>query len=400
MIHQMHGIDARQWRDKIMNDVIGNEPVIDGEEIADGIIKWIEIESPSDDKEAVNRMADFVEAQCNDIGLDTERTPGEDGWADLIRARSPGDDHSQPGILVISHIDTVHPIGTKDGDNKIRRDGDKLYGPGTYDMKAGAYLAVYSYRHLIRKGGKNKLPVTFMFIPEEEVGSPYTRKIIEQEASNSKYVLVTEPARDGGKVVVARKGVARFVLKATGQPAHAGAKHEDGRSAIKEIAKQIIAIEEMTDYDRGTTFNVGLIEGGTGVNVVPRECRIEVDMRVLDETEGERMTQKIYELQSHDQDVTLEIEGGMNRPAYGLTERSRELFDVARTASLEHGLDLQYTDITGGGSDGNFTGAMGVPTLDGLGADGAGAHTLFEHILVSSLKPRAQTWVKMLERLE
>lgn len=383
-----------------MDPHAANEPIIDAEEIVEGFREWVELESPTDDREAVNVMADLVERQCADFGLVTERTAGEDGWGDLIRARSPGHDGSERGVLVLCHIDTVHPIGTKDGDNSIRREGDKLYGPGTYDMKAGAYLALYAYRHLIRKGGESRLPVTFMFMSEEEVGSPFTRKHIEAEARRAKYALVTEPARDGGKAVVARKGVGRFVIEATGQPAHAGAKHEEGRSAIREMARQIVAIEDMTDYERGVTFNVGMISGGTGVNVVPRECRIELDMRVLNAADGEEMTKRIHDLKPYDPDVTLKIEGGMNRPPYEMTPQSEALFNIAREASLEHGFDFQHTTVTGGGSDGNFTAALGVPTLDGMGADGAGAHTLFEHVLVSSLKPRAETWVKLFERLE
>ncbi len=376
-----------------------NEPEIDGEAIARGIQEWVEIESPTHDAAAVNRMVDRVQAECEAMGMDVERTPGEDGWGDLLRARvdgrSPG-----PGILVLSHLDTVHPVGTRDGDNRIRREGDKLYGPGIYDMKAGAYLALWSYRYLSRLDRLPNLPVTFMFIPEEEVGSPYTRKHIEAEARNAKYVLVTEPARDGGRIVVARKGVGRFVLKTTGRPAHSGARHQDGRSAIKEMARQILDIEALTDYERGVTFNVGLIEGGTGVNVVPRECRVEVDMRVVSEADAAEFERRIHALRPHDPDVTLTIEGGMNRPPYGMSEATQALYEVARAASAEHGLDLQYTPLTGGGSDGNFTGAMGIPTLDGMGADGHGAHALDEHILVSSLAPRARTWVKLLERLE
>jgi glutamate carboxypeptidase len=382
-----------------MNNSRTNEPKIDGEEIVQGIIEWVELESPSHERDAVNKMADKVADQCRAVGLEVERTPGEDGWGDLIRARGAGQREGEPGILVLSHIDTVHPIGTKEGDNKLRREGDKLYGPGTYDMKAGAYMAFYAYKHLVRLGEKPNLPVTFMFIPEEEVGSPYTRKHTEAEAAKAKYVLVTEPARDGGKVVVARKGVAGFTMKATGQPAHAGAKHEDGRSAIKEIARQILDIEALTDYERGVTLNVGLINGGTGVNVVPRECFIKIDMRVVSAEDGVEFEQKIHALTPYDPDVSLEIGGGMSHPPYPMNEKIEALFETARAASLEHGLDLQYTNLTGGGSDGNFTGAMGVPTLDGMGADGAGAHTLFEHILVSSLAPRAQTWVKLLQRL-
>ncbi len=383
-----------------MHDTSGkpaNQPEIDAEDIAQGITDWVEIESPTHDRAAVNRMADHVQAACEALGLTIERRPGEDGFGDLVAAHTP--DRDGKGILVLSHLDTVHPIGTKDGDNPIRRDGDKLYGPGSYDMKAGAYLAYYAFRHLQRCGEAPRLPVTFMFVPEEEVGSPYSRKYIEAAARNAKYVLVTEPARDGGKVVVARKGVGRFVMRAEGRPSHSGARHQDGRSAIKEIARQILAVEALTDYDRGVTFNVGLIQGGTGVNVVPRECQMEIDMRVVTAEDGESFTRRILEFAPHDDDVTLQITGGMNRPPFEVSDANLALFETARAASLEHGLDLQYTPITGGGSDGNFTGALGVATLDGMGADGAGAHTLHEHILVSSLGPRARTWVKLFQRL-
>ena len=373
---------------------------LDGERIAKGIGEWVSIESPTHDRDAVNAMADHVQAECQAVGLEVERTPGEDGWGDLVRARTGGARNGEKGILVLSHIDTVHPIGTKDGDNRIRREGDKLHGPGIHDMKAGAYLAYCAYARLVGLGGKPTLPVTFMYVPEEEIGSPYSRKYIEEEARRAKYVLVPEPSRDGGKAVVARKGVARFVIKATGRPAHSGGQHEDGRSSIKELARQIIAIEAMTDYQRGITFNVGLINGGTGVNVVPRECEMEIDMRAVSMADGEEFCARIHGLGPNDPDVSLEITGGMNRPPFELTEATKGLFEFARAVSLEHDFDLQYTSISGGGSDGNFTAALGVATLDGMGADGFGAHTLDEHILVSSLAPRARTWMKLLERLD
>ena len=382
------------------SDSLPNEPQIDTEEMIRNIIEWVELESPTNDAAAVNRMADKVVSECEDLGLNIERIPGEEGWGDLVIARSNDVNSDQPGILVLTHIDTVHPVGTKGGENPIRREGDKLYGPGSYDMKAGAYMSTYAYRYLQRLGREPNLPVTFMFMSEEEVGSPFSRKHIEAEAVKAKYVLVSEPARDGGKVVVARKGVADFVMRATGRPSHAGSMHADGRSAIKEIARQILEVEEMTDYERGVTFNAGMITGGTGINVVPRECEVHIDMRVTTQEDGEEFCTKLLNRKSHDPDVTIEIKGGMNRPPYQMTEGGKALFEFARDACLEHGLELQYTPITGGGSDGNYSGAMGIPTLDGMGVDGAGAHTLDEHILISSLVPRTQMWIKMFERLE
>ncbi|MBO6559532.1 MAG: M20 family metallopeptidase [Nisaea sp.] len=376
-----------------------NTPKIEPEEILDGILDWVEAESPTTDAAAVNKVADKVQGLYAGLGLAIERTAGRDGYGDIIRARTENAS-GEKGILVLCHIDTVHPVGVKEGELKIRREGDEVYGPGIYDMKSGAYLPYYAYRHLQRLGRTTRLPVTFLYVSEEEVGSPISQEIIEEEGRKAKYVLVTEPARDGGKVVVSRKGVGRFVMKITGRPAHAGAKHEDGRSAISELANQIKAIDAMVDYERGITTNVGLISGGTAVNVVARDVVAEIDLRVLTKEDGEEMTAKMLALKAQNPDVTVEVTGGMNRPPFEATPESLKLFEHARKCAAEAGLELEATVTTGGGSDGNFTAALGVPTLDGLGADGAGAHTLEEKIYFSSLEPRAKMWVRLLETLE
>ena len=377
---------------------LSNAPSVDTDEILDGILEWVEMETPTLETDAVNKLADRVEAQFAGLGLAIERTPGRDGFGDLIRARTDPED-TRPGILVLCHIDTVHPLGTKAEDLVVRREGDKMYGPGIYDMKAGAYLPYYAYRHMQRLGATSQLPITFLYVSEEEVGSPISREVIEAEAAKAKYVLVTEPARDGGKVVTTRKGVGRFEMAITGRPSHAGAQHPAGRSAIREMARQILEIEAMTDYERGVTTNVGLISGGTAVNVVPRECSVEVDLRVVTEEDGEVFTAAILDRKAQDPDVEINVTGGMNRPPFERNEGINALFEHARQCAAEIGLELESTIVTGGGSDGNFTAAMGVPTLDGLGADGAGAHTLEEHILISSLAPRTKMWVRMLETL-
>src|SRR3546814_603670 len=255
-------------------------------------------------------------------------------------------------------------------------------------MRAGAYLPYYAGRHRKRLGRSHGLPVTFLYVSEEEVGSPTSRAVIEREARQAKYVLVTEPARDGGKIVTARKGTAGFTVKITGRPAHAGARHEDGRSAVKELAHQILEIEGYTDYARGITTNVGVVQGGSGVNGVPREATARVDVRVVTAADGEEMTARMLNLRPRDPDVAIEVEGGMNRPPYERTAAVDTLFTQAQALAAKAGMDLQSTTLTGGGSDGNFTAALGVPTLDGLGADGEGAHTLTEQLSPSSLGPR------------
>ena len=375
-----------------------NVPRIDAEEILAGVLEWVGIESPTHDAAAVNRMADRVQHDMGSIGAHVERIPGIDGFGDLLKTRTPwGGDG--PGILVLSHIDTVHPVGSLEEVLPVRREDDRVYGPGIYDMKGGAYLAYYAYRHLVRLGAETPLPITFLYIPEEEVGSPTSREIIEREALNNKYVLVTEPAREGGKIVTARKGVADFHLTVKGRPAHAGARHEDGRSAIKEMAKQILRLEEMTDYERGITFNVGMIDGGTGINVVPAQCTAHVDMRVPDEATEAEMCERVLGLTAFDPDVELEVTGGMNRPPYNKDEKITALFEHAKTLAAEIGFELEDVVKTGGGSDGNFTAAIGVPTLDGLGADGYGAHSDYEHIYFSSLEPRARLMLRLFQTL-
>ena len=292
-----------------------NIPSIDGEEILEEILRWVDIESPSHDADAVNLMADHVQEAVDLLGLDIERTPGRDGFGDILTARTPWGG-SGPGILVISHLDTVHSIGTKEKQLKIRREGDKVYGPGIYDMKAGAYIALYAMRHIVRSSEETPLPVTFMYIPEEEVGSPTSRDKIVDLAKKSKYVLVTEPAREGGKIVTARNGRLQFTVKVTGRPSHAGSRHMDGRSAIKEMAKQILHMEELTDYGRARTCSVGTIHGGTIPNVIPFECEVTVDIRVPDVEAQQEMLDFFEELKPFDTDCELEVIGGIDRPPY------------------------------------------------------------------------------------
>jgi glutamate carboxypeptidase len=381
-----------------MNDAKSNLPKLDAEEILAGILRWVEVETPSHDGKAVNRLVDQVEQAMSLLGTRIVRTPGRDGFGDVLKARTPwGGD--KPGILVLSHLDTVHPTGSIDGVLKVRRDGDKVYGPGIYDMKAGAYIAHHALRHLIREGKETPLPITFVYVPEEEIGSPTSRALIEAEGKKNKYVLVTEPAREGGKIVTARKGVARFCVAVKGRPAHAGARHQDGRSAIKEMAKQILRFEALTDYDSGVTASVGLVRGGTGVNVIPAECTAEVDMRMPDAATAERVVAQVLAFNSFDPDCQVTIEGGLNRPPYEKFEGIQKLFDHAKALAAEIGFELADMK-TGGGSDGNFTAALGIPTLDGLGADGHGAHSFDEHILYSSLIERTQLMIRLFETLK
>ena len=383
-----------------MDERSSNEPVIDPEEILEGIQEWVEIETPSHLGEEVNKLVDVVEKSVQALGAEVIRVPGRDGYGDILKARTSwGHPGEEKGILVLSHLDTVHPMGIIEGPLPWRREGDHVQGPGIYDMKAGAHMAYYAFQHLVRQGKSSKLPITFLYIPEEEVGSPTSQAMIEDEAKKHKYVLVTEPARDGNKCVTERRGSGRFEIRTIGQQAHSGMRHQDGRSAILEMARQIVDIEEMTDYEKGVTLNVGEIQGGTCINVVPGECIIGVDLRMPTAELAKEYVDKMLNLKPYNEDVELIVTGGLNRPPYQKDEGIAALYEHARGLAAEIGFDLQDT-ATGGGSDGNFTAALGIPTLDGLGADGHGAHTLEETIYFSSIEPMTKLWVRLFETLE
>lgn len=347
---------------------------------------WIALESPTRHLPGVNGMMDLVAKEVEGLPIAVERLPGRDGLGDALILRA-GLDNGEKAVSLMSHLDTVHPVGTSAKDLPVRIEGDRLYGPGVYDMKGGAWLALQAFKE-VAKAGSAKRPMMFLFTPDEEIGSPTTRGVIEDIGRQSTAVLVTEPAREGGRIVTARKGVGRFEVKLEGRPAHSGSRHADGRSAIREAAHQILAIEGMTDYARGITTSVALIGGGTAANVIPQHAWFSVDMRVTTVADGKMMENRILGLAPHDPDVRLTITGGMNRPPYEKSESVAALFETARGVAAGIGLDLQDCPMTGGGSDGNFTAALGVPTLDGLGIDGSGAHTLQEYALISSIAPR------------
>jgi glutamate carboxypeptidase len=236
-----------------------------------------------------------------------------------------------------------------------------------------------------------------MFTSDEEIGSPTSRKLIEAEGRKAKYVLVTEPARDGGKIVTGRKGVGRFEVFIKGVPAHAGTRPEDGRSAIRELANVIHALEAMNDLKRGVTVNVGVVRGGTRPNVTPEEAYAEVDLRVPSIADSDEFVARILALTSKTEGVTVKVTGELNRPPYEKSNSGASLYEHAKGLAAELGFDLIDTH-TGGGSDGNFTAAH-TGTLDGLGVDGKGAHTHIEQLYISSLEPRARLLYRLYQTL-
>ena len=375
------------------------KPDIHGADTAsllDGMRAWVEIESHTFDVDGVNRLMTLVASQFAAIGAHVARIPGRDGRGDHLSIASPWGGNG-PGILVLCHLDTVHPKGTLARDLPFRVEGDKAFGPGIADMKGCAYNAYAAYCAIAADAKRQHLPVRLLYTSDEEVGSPTSRALIEAAADDAKYVLVVEGARDGGKIVTARKGVGRYEISTHGRPAHAGARHQEGRSAILEMARQVIAIEAMTDYARGITVNIGQITGGTADNVVPEHCRAAIDLRVATMVDAEAMHAKLMALKSIGPDITVMVKGGMNRAPYELTAGGKALFEHARTLAREFDIDLQGVS-SGGGSDGNFT-AHKVATLDGLGCDGHGAHTHAEHVFISSLVPRKMLLQRLYETL-
>jgi glutamate carboxypeptidase len=369
----------------------------DADSLLDGIRAWVEHETPTDAPDAISALMATIAAEAAGFGARTERIAGRDGFGDHLVVRSPWGDPAEKGILVMSHLDTVHPTGSL-ARMPFRVEGGVAYGPGIYDMKGGAYLAFAALRELIAERQNVALPVTHLFTSDEEVGSPTSRELIRDLAARARYVLVTEPAREGGKIVTARKGAARFELHVKGRPAHSGSRHQDGRSAIEELARQILVLHGFTDYARGITVNVGKISGGTRANVVAEEAHALVDMRVPSPAIAEEMVAKVLGLTPVGPDVTITVSGGLNRPPYEKLPGIAALFDHAKGLAAEIGFELQDLK-TGGGSDGNFTADL-APTLDGLGVDGKGGHTDYEQLYMASLVPRARMLRRLLETLE
>jgi glutamate carboxypeptidase len=370
--------------------------MFDSAQILDQIRRWVEVESPTESAAGVNRLVDMVIADHAGLPVDIERVSGTMGYGDHLIVRSQwGQD--KPGILILSHLDTVHPLGFIERRLPYKVEGDFAYGPGIYDMKSGACIAQNALAS-VAKDGAGRLGVTHLYVSDEEVGSLSSRPLIEKLGRNAKYVLVTEPARDGGKIVVKRKGVGRFDIHIKGLASHAGAKPEDGRSAVRELAHVILALEGLCDTARGVTVTVGVVSGGTKANVIPEEAFAAVDLRVPSMALADELCRKILNLQPVTQGVTITVTGGMNRPPFEQTPAAKELFDHARALSAQIGFEL-IGIATGGGSDGNFT-APFAPTLDGLGVDGSGAHTDAERIDIRTIAPRAELLRQLIATLE
>lgn len=368
----------------------------DAEQMLIGLKPWIECESPTHDADAVERMLDLAAFDLVASGASIERIPGRSGFGGCVRATFPHPKQGEPGILIAGHFDTVHPVGTLE-QLPFRREGNQCYGPGIQDMKGGNYLALEAVRQLIRAGVETPLPVTVLFTPDEEVGTPSCREVIEATAAHHKFVLVPEPARPDGGVTWGRYAIARYYAETRGVPVHAGVDPRLGKSAIAEMARLIGQIEKMTDDN--CTFSVGVIHGGQWVNCVASSCRAEVLSMAKRQSDLDEGVRKMMTLNNPEASVKTIITRNVTRPVWEPDAACKALHAHAQSLAGDLGFDLP-ADMSGGGSDGNFTGAMGIPTLDSLGVRGAGLHTLNEHIEVDSLVERGRLMAALLATLE
>ena len=357
--------------------------------------RWVQCESPSYDSAAVNRMAVLAADEIRAMGGAVEQVPGREDFGDCVRARFAKPDASEGGILVMGHLDTVHPLGML-SEMPWREENGRCHGPGILDMKSGIVLTLAAIAALQQAGLVPPLPITILLNSDEEVGSPSTRGLVEAEALRHRYVLIPEPARRSGGVVVGRHAVARYKLVTRGRPTHAGLRLNEGRSAIQEMAHQVIAIDRLSQPD--CTFSTGVIRGGQWVNCVARECEAELLSVSTSEAALARGRQALAGLQPTAPGTEIELVPGAVRPFWHTGEGDRALFETANRIAADLGFDL-VGETSGGGSDGNFTGAMGIPTLDGLGARGDFLHTRDEHIEIDSLAERGRLMAGLLMAL-
>ncbi len=365
------------------------------ERLLEELAGWVKLETPTTDPIAVNRLMDIAEAELTAAGAATTRIAGRNGFGDNLIARTPG--KGKP-VLVAGHLDTVWSVGTLDG-MPYQVNGGKAHGPGIYDMKAGSFLAFHAVRSILQQRVRTRRPIVLLLTPDEEVGSPTSRGWIEREAEQASCVLIPEPAGQGGACVTARKGVGRFVMRVEGRGAHSGGNFQDGASAVVELARQIVRIHEMVDLDRGITLNAAPVWGGSRPNVISPDAGCEIDLRVNSVADGAHMERLLLETTALTPGCRVVVEGGMNRPPFAENPGILALYDMAREIAETVGVALPRQH-RGGGSDGNFTAAMGVPTLDGLGCPGSGAHASHEHILWQQLAPRAALMAGLLEELD
>lgn len=347
-------------------------------------------ETPSTEKAALDDFARFLKDYAEDATGGRAEIVANEGGGDHVRIECAG--RGRP-VMLLGHFDTVWPLGTLT-DMPFRVEDGIASGPGIFDMKCGLVQGLWAVRTL-RELELSSRPVVFVCNSDEEIGSPTSRDLIEREARAASTVLVLEPSADGA-LKTARKGAGKFRLTLTGRAAHAGLDPFGGASAIEELGRVISRLHALTDPESGTTLNVGTVSGGTRFNVIAAEARAEIDLRVATKSEEERMVEVLSNLETENPEVSVEVEGGMIWPPMERTERTARLADHAKMLSRDLGFSLEERSV-GGASDGSLCAALGVPTLDGLGAVGGGAHATNEHVGVDHIPLRAALVAHLIE---
>jgi glutamate carboxypeptidase len=371
--------------------------------LLDFVEALVAIESPSDDPLGVNRCGAELAARLSALGGEVTRLPPSTPGLPTVAVAKVGDHlrasfgQGSRQILLLGHFDTVWPIGQLKT-MPLKRENGRLYGPGIFDMKAGIGLATLATRAVMAEGGLGQCQVVMLWTTDEEIGSTTSRALIEAEAQRSEAVLVFEPSLPGGGLKTSRKGVGQFEMRVRGVSAHAGLDPGKGVSAVRELARQIIAIDDLQDPSSGVTVTVGVIEGGTRANVVPAEARAVIDARAVTRADADRVERAMQSLVPQIAGAQISVTGGFDRPPLERTAAVAGLFAAAQAVAHELGMTLEEGSA-GGGSDGNFTAALGVPTLDGFGAVGDGAHALHEHVEIDALVPRAAVIAGLISRL-
>jgi glutamate carboxypeptidase len=356
-------------------------------------------ETPSRDKRALDTLAHNLAARLEALGARVERIANPEG-GEHVRASwaAEGAAATAAPALVLGHFDTVWPHGSLAA-LPFRVEQDRVYGPGSFDMKAGLVLFEFAIAAICAQGRPLRRPVVALWTSDEEIGSPTSRALIEAEARRAAYVLVLEPPLPNGALKTARKGVGHFRLVVEGKPAHAGVEPEKGISAVLELAHQVLWLHSLNNPAAGTTVNVCVVQGGTADNVIPAQATAPIDVRVTTRDEAERIEAALRAIAPVLPGARVRIEGGIDRPPMVRSPQSAALAEQVRVIGRTLGLELGEGS-TGGGSDANFTAALGVPTLDGLGAAGAGAHAEDEHVVAAALPVRAALLAEILLGLD
>lgn len=365
-------------------------------EMVESVRQLVVRESPTQIKKACDELSSYLVIEFERIGghVKIHRQPQA---GDHLQVDFTGASGKRP-ILLLGHLDTVYDLGTLKT-MPWRQEGGRLYGPGVFDMKSGIVQMIFALSALAMLQGGLSRPVKVLLVSDEEEGSATSRAITEKLASECAAVLVCEPSGPGGALKTARKGVGAFTMTVRGKASHAGLDFEKGQSAILELAHQVLALSALTDLARGVTVNVGVIQGGTRSNVVAAEAVADIDLRIAHKTDGPAMERKIRRLRPVNKKCTLEIEGGINRSPLERTKPVVALFELAESIGQKLGFELEEIAV-GGGSDGNFTAGMGIPTLDGVGAVGDGAHAPHESVVAAELPRRAALLAGLIQAIE